>query len=150
MGDCTTKRVRRRVQIALVVLLLALVGLGCSGRVWPGPKYPFGILFLALYHFVSAMGYALAIGMLRNEPAGKGRFARSLWLAWMLAVPVCLIARFWWGWYVVLGVLCYDTYEHRPRWGELRKKWGGLSAATWLLDLFFIAYILLNRPFFSQ
>ena len=150
MGYCATKRVRRRVQIASVVLLLAVVGLGCSGRLWPGPKYPFGVLFLALYHFVGAMGYLVAIGMLRREPDGTGRFMRSLWLAWILAVPVCLIGRFWWGWYVVLCVLCSQTYWHRPRWDELREKWGGFFGATWSLDVFFIVYILLNKPFFSQ
>ena len=139
-------------RLSTVLLILALAGLGFSGRVWPGPKYPIGILLIALWYGFAGLGYT-CMGHIYSDIYGhivKGPF-RRLWsfVEWIV-VLVCLLGRFWWGWYVVLGVFCYSAYAQRPNWDKLRGKWGWLHGAGWLLPVFFFVYILLNRPFFSQ
>jgi len=149
MGSVLTKRDNLQLfRLSAALLILVLAGLGCSGRIWPGTKYPIGILLIAVWYGVAGLGYTCMRHFF--GPIVKGRF-RRLWsfVEWIV-VLVCLLGRFWWGWYVVLGVFCDSAYAQRPNWDKLRGKWGWLQGAGWLLSLFFIAYILLNKPFFSQ
>jgi len=149
MRNVLTKRGSLQLfRISTVLLILALVGLGCSGRVWSGPKYPIGILLIALWYGFAGLGYTCTRHIFGDMV--KGRF-RRLWscVEWIV-VLVCLLGRFWWGWYVALGIFCCSAYEQRPNWDKLRGKWGWLQGANWLPPLFFLVYILLNKPFFSQ
>lgn len=149
MGSVLTKRGRLQLfRLFATLLMLALAGLGCSGRVFPGPKYPIGILLIALWYGFAGLGYTCMRHIFGDMV--KGRFCR-LWsyVEWIV-VLVCLLGRFWWGWYVVLGLFCHSAYAQRPNWDKLRGKWGWLQGAGWLLPVFFFVYILLNRPFFSQ
>lgn len=140
------------VRVVATVAVLGFLILVFSGRIWPGPKYPLLMLFITLMYSISIFGYVVA--RIRTgqtaEAEGAGRIARGYPLVEWSAVVICIIVQFWWGWYVVLGVLGHDLYRVLRKPVTLKGKVGALLRSSWVFQVLLIVYVLLNKSFFSR
>lgn len=156
---CQRRDLVWKARLGTVAAGLLVLYLAVSGRAWAGPKYPIGMILLVLQFSIMMTGFILARALLDGKDlstrakAGAGRREDVSWiptfLGW-LAVIVCIIGRWWFGWYVVLGVLLWSSWRservHTSVEGNTRR----LPRAAPFLMVIFIVYVLLSKSFFSQ
>jgi len=108
------------------------------------------MLLIAFFFAVATFGYVIARRMTDQKAAGSWRdcLARGYPLITWPGVVICILGQFWWGWYVVLGVLGYRVFQALR---EPANRQGNLAALLhweWILDAVFITYLLCNKDFF--
>ena len=150
MGSCSKQRKRWAISAVLTLVILGFLVLTLPGRMWPGPKYPLPMLVIALYFALATFGYVIAQRMTNQKTAApwRDRLARVYPLiAWPLVV-ICIIGQFWWGWYVVLGVLGCRVFQVLREPAKRQRNLRVLLRWCWILDVVLIVYMLFSKDFF--
>jgi len=148
-----------KVRIAAALCLFFLVLLLASGRILPGPTYPVGMVLIAFCFSFATLGYLLAKSMIPTEkPPAPPRnafprvraIASSPLFQWPCVV-ICILGRFWWGWYVVLAVLLRGLWRgSKGTTPRLPGMAGVFLAYGWIPHLLMMGYVLLNKSFFAR
>ncbi len=152
MTSCPTKPMLRRIRVVTGLCALILLCLAASGRVWPGQQYPMGMLLVAFLYAMSVMGYVVAWSITPGNDPSRAQI--SIWrriqvfVEWA-GIIICIVGRFWWGWYFILLVLFEGLWKKRKEKILVRGWIGRVLAYGWLLDAIVIVYIAFNRSFFS-
>lgn len=152
MQSCLRKDLVWKTRLAIGLCILLILGLAASGRLWPGPKYPFGMLLIVLQFTVVTLGFALSLKILSDakQLSALGDVSRaSPFITWS-AIVISIVGRFRWGWYLVLGVLLWGFYKSWVGDTKAQEKWGRFHKVWMVIQVVFIVYVLLNKPFFSQ
>ena len=152
MQSCFRKDLVWKSRLAGGLCVLLILGLAASGRLWPGPKYPVGMVLIVLQSTVVTGGYALALKILSDakQLSALGDVSRAAPFITWLAIVISIVGRFRWGWYLVLGVLLWGFYKSWVGDTTAAEKWDRSHKVWMVIEVVFIVYVLLNKPFFSQ
>jgi hypothetical protein len=107
------------------------------------------MLLIALFYSISIFGYAIARNTTGQKPPTEreDHLARVYPLVEWPAVIICIVGQFWWGWYIILGVLCHGVYRSLRKPTNLKGNLAGLLR-SWGFEMVFIIYVLFSKSFF--